>query len=74
MLLRFVLLNCIQALSEQLIGAKGQLIGHFCDVTDNDSVKETFDWIETEFGGVNVVVNNAGIGRFGSKIIVLTDR
>lgn len=30
------------------------------DITDEKSVKECFKWIEKEFGGVNILVNNAG--------------
>ncbi|XP_075155580.1 farnesol dehydrogenase-like [Haematobia irritans] len=35
-----------------------------CDVGDEDSVKEAFKWIVNCFGGVDVLVNNAGIMRF----------
>lgn len=34
-----------------------------CDVTSLESVKDTFEWIESEFKVVNILVNNAGIGR-----------
>ncbi|KAL5243821.1 hypothetical protein ACI65C_011231 [Semiaphis heraclei] len=32
-----------------------------CDITDERAVKDVFGWVDTELGGVNVLVNNAGI-------------
>jgi len=32
-----------------------------CDVSDPNSVTETFKWIEEKFGTVNIIVNNAGL-------------
>lgn len=61
---KFVILFFVEkALKTQLGSAKGQLIAHQCDVADNAAVIETFAWIEKEFGGVNVLINNAGITR-----------
>ncbi|XP_034118462.1 farnesol dehydrogenase-like [Drosophila albomicans] len=37
-----------------------------CDVSDEKQVKATFVTIEKELGGVDVLVNNAGIGRHTS--------
>ena len=36
-----------------------------CDVSDSAQVQAMFDRIETEFGAVSVVVNNAGIAKGG---------
>lgn len=52
-----------QELRKQLIGARGKLVSHYCDVKDNQSVIDAFDWIEREYGLVSVVVNNAGIAQ-----------
>jgi NADP+-dependent farnesol dehydrogenase len=41
----------------------GKVHARSCDVTDLQSIKDTFDWIEQELGSVNILVNNAGIGR-----------
>ena len=41
--------------------------GFQCDVADSASVSETVDEIVARFGGVNVLVNNAGVHR-GGKI------
>lgn len=37
-----------------------------CDVGNEVSVKEAFQWVETQFGGVDVLINNAGIIRTSS--------
>lgn len=34
-----------------------------CDVGDYDEVTEVFKEIESKFGVVNLLINNAGIGR-----------
>ncbi|CAD7079060.1 unnamed protein product [Hermetia illucens] len=39
-----------------------------CDVTNEDEVKNTFAWIETKFGGTDVLVNNAGIIAIGLEL------
>ncbi|KAM7349695.1 uncharacterized protein ACRADG_008542 [Cochliomyia hominivorax] len=36
---------------------------HKCDVSNEKSVKEAFKWIEENVGGIDVLVNNAGIFR-----------
>lgn len=42
---------------------KGAIIAHQCDVTSEAEIKTAFAWIETNFGGVNILVNNAGVLR-----------
>ena len=34
-----------------------------CDVSDMESVKRAFIWLEEKFGFINILINNAGIGR-----------
>ena len=41
----------------------GKVHARSCDITNLESIKETFDWIEEQLGSVNILVNNAGIGR-----------
>lgn len=45
--------------------AKGSLHAHKCDVRNEDEVVATFAAIAQEFGGVDVLVNNAGIFALG---------
>lgn len=49
--------------SEVAEGSTGVLHALKCDVTSEEDVKKTFKWIIDELGGVDVLVNNAGIAR-----------
>lgn len=52
---------------EEIISEQGDTVGkayaYKCDVSDPKSVDEAFKWIEKKFGVINILVNNAGIGR-----------
>lgn len=37
-----------------------------CDVTDDESVRRAVDSLAEEFGGIDIVVNNAGVGAQGT--------
>jgi NAD(P)-dependent dehydrogenase (short-subunit alcohol dehydrogenase family) len=41
-------------------------VAHQLDITDQASVDAVFDWIESELGRLDVLVNNAGIAPDGS--------
>jgi len=43
-----------------------QAIGTACDVRDYAQVKSLFERATAEFGGVDILINNAGIGMFAS--------
>jgi NAD(P)-dependent dehydrogenase (short-subunit alcohol dehydrogenase family) len=45
--------------------SEGGVAGAVCDVRDYDEVKALFEHTVAEFGGVDVLINNAGIGLFG---------
>ena len=49
--------------AETIDGLPGPALALACDVSDSTAVNESFDKIETEFGPISVLVNNAGIGR-----------
>ena len=53
------------AVAELSEAVEGQVTGVVCDVRDYDEVKALFEHTVAEFGGVDVLVNNAGIGIFG---------
>ncbi|XP_055536152.1 farnesol dehydrogenase-like [Wyeomyia smithii] len=42
---------------------KGSLHAAKCDVSKEEDILKTFAWIEKKFGGVDVLINNAGILR-----------
>ena len=45
---------------------EGRVIGFACDVRDYDQVKSLFSQAVSELGGVDILINNAGIGIFES--------
>ena len=44
----------------------GKIYAYKCDVSDHESIKEAFKWIEQKFGSINILVNNAAILFNGS--------
>ena len=50
-------------LRRKLSGRGGEIICHKADVSDSEQVNEMFKMIEKRFGGVDVLVNNAGISQ-----------
>ncbi|MDB5602415.1 MAG: family oxidoreductase [Xanthobacteraceae bacterium] len=66
-----------EKLARQIEGAGGRAIIHKADVSDAAAVRGMFDAAETAFGGVDVLVNNAGImmlSRIGDADDVHFDR
>jgi NAD(P)-dependent dehydrogenase (short-subunit alcohol dehydrogenase family) len=41
-------------------------MGRVCDVSKWESVKEFFSKVRQSFGGLDILINNAGVGFFGS--------
>ena len=58
----------VEDLIKDLGVSKGKAYAYKCDVSDPESVKEAFKWIESKFGVVNILINNAGIIR-NTKIL-----
>ena len=44
----------------------GKVAGKAADVRNHDEVAELFQFVDTHFGGLDVLVNNAGVGVFRS--------
>lgn len=45
---------------------KGRVTGVACDVRDHSQVKAVFEHCLSQFGGLDILINNAGIGSFGT--------
>jgi NAD(P)-dependent dehydrogenase (short-subunit alcohol dehydrogenase family) len=52
-----------QALSKSLKSAKGKLYAVKCDVSKESDVQAAFKWAKTKLGGVDILVNNAAMGK-----------
>lgn len=53
------------------LGAKGRVTGRVCDVGRFEEVEAFFQAVEREFGKLDYLINNAGVGVFG-KVDELT--
>lgn len=51
----------VEQLRLSLFGAEGQLNAVECDITSEESVKRAYQWIEKTLGGIDLLINNAGI-------------
>ena len=50
-----------EALVREIEAAGGKALAHQADIGDSDAVRKMFDAAQTAFGGVDVLINNAGI-------------
>lgn len=56
--------NRVEALKKDIpSNSKGKLYAVKCDITKDDDIVRAFGWIMFELGGIDVLVNNAGIGK-----------
>lgn len=49
-----------EEVEQEIRSGGGEAISLACDVTDPESVRETLESTESEFGGVDILVNNSG--------------
>lgn len=62
------------AVREIAAATGGKVAGRACDVRNRDQVAALFALAESEFGGVDVVINNAGVGIFSPvRSLAVTD-
>lgn len=52
------------AIKEIAAATGGQIAGRACDVRNRDQVAALFALAESQFGGVDIAINNAGVGKF----------
>lgn len=50
----------LQELKEKHKNLKGKIIPKTCDVSNESSINEAFQWIEKNFNTIDILVNNAG--------------
>jgi len=51
----------IETFKRELGDVKENIFSRTCDVSNIDSLKESFEWIEKEFSFIHILINNAGI-------------
>ena len=57
------------ALVRKIEGAGGRALAVKVDVSDSKAVRDMFDQMETAFGGVDVLINNAGIMKMAGGMV-----
>ncbi|KAJ9585017.1 hypothetical protein L9F63_020627, partial [Diploptera punctata] len=55
-------------LATKLKSEKGKLHPLKCDVSLENDVREAFEWIKTNLGGVDILINNAGVAKYSNLI------
>ena len=50
------------------LSSVGEVAGSVCDVRSEEQVKAMLDDCAARFGGIDVLVNNAGVGYFGNTV------
>jgi NAD(P)-dependent dehydrogenase (short-subunit alcohol dehydrogenase family) len=55
------MLSVSQELSKSLQSATGKLYAVKCDVTKDSDIETAFKWVKDNLGGVDIMVNNAGV-------------
>lgn len=56
----------LQELANSLESASGKLYSLKCDVSKESDVREAFKWVKSNLGGINILVNNAGVCDFNT--------
>ncbi len=54
--------SSLDAVAEKIVHSGGKAEAFVCDVTHLDSVKALAKFVEQKFGGIEVLINNAGVG------------
>jgi NADP-dependent 3-hydroxy acid dehydrogenase YdfG len=63
----FIGFNLLQELSKSLESATGKLYAVKCDVSNEAEVLTAFKWVKDNLGGVDILINNAGVA-YGASL------
>lgn len=55
----------LQSLQKDVSEAGGKLFARKADVSKQEDIEELFTWVKETFGTIHVLINNAGITRYG---------
>jgi NAD(P)-dependent dehydrogenase (short-subunit alcohol dehydrogenase family) len=58
--------NDIKAAADKLSDSGGEVLGLACDVRSLESLQNVADRLTSEWGSIDVLIANAGVGHFGS--------
>lgn len=61
----------LHSVARNIDSAGGRCTASVCDITDLAAVEELAKFVETSFGHIDVLVNNAGLGAFGGPLHTL---
>jgi 3-oxoacyl-[acyl-carrier protein] reductase len=61
-----------EAVAAEIVGAGGRAIGVAADVSERDQVQAAVDTVAETFGGLHILVNNAGVTR-DAMLFKMTD-
>jgi len=56
------------------LSAKGRVAGIAADVSKEDDVRNLFEFVDREFGALDILINNAGVGIFASVADMTPDQ
>lgn len=54
----------VEAIKQEVPSFADNIHAYHCDVSNEQSILSAFDWIEKKFGGVHILVNNAGLTKY----------
>jgi 3-oxoacyl-[acyl-carrier protein] reductase len=58
-------LSEIESVSSEIKGANGKVLFEKCDIADEGQINQMFDKVMDNFGRLDIMINNAAIGRYG---------
>ena len=62
------MIKVLQTLSQELSPTGGKLVAMKCDVSKEEDILSLMSAIKSQFGGADICINNAGLGRDASLL------